>query len=70
LTSGFRRDGEDAAEVSVFDAVAVSFECDDFGVVHEAIDHGSGDDVVTEDFSPAAEGFVGGDDEAGLFVAG
>jgi hypothetical protein len=30
----------DAAEVSVFDAVADSFECDDFGVVDEAVDHG------------------------------
>ena len=64
------RDCWDAAEVSVFDAVAVSFECDDLGVVHEAVDHGCGDDVVTEYFAPAAEGFVGGDDEAGAFVAG
>ncbi|COZ42496.1 Uncharacterised protein [Mycobacterium tuberculosis] len=38
------RDGGDAAEVSVFDAVAVSFECDDFGVVHESVDHGRGYD--------------------------
>jgi hypothetical protein len=35
---------------------------DDFGVVHEAVDHGCGDDVVTEHFAPAAELLVGGDD--------
>ena len=26
---------------------------DDFGVVHEAVNHGGGDDIVTEDFTPA-----------------
>jgi len=40
------RDGGDAAEISVFDAVGVSFECDDLGVVDEAVDHGGGHDVV------------------------
>ncbi|COX86212.1 Uncharacterised protein [Mycobacterium tuberculosis] len=52
------RDGGDAAEVSVFDAVAVSFECDDFGVVHESVDHGRGYDVVAEYFAPAPEGLI------------
>lgn len=47
------RDGGDAAEVSVFDAVAVSFEGDDLGVVHEAVDHGGGHDVVAEHFEPS-----------------
>jgi hypothetical protein len=42
-------DRGDTAEVSVFDAVAVSFECDHFGVMDEAIDHGCGDDVVADD---------------------
>ena len=42
---------------------------DDFGVVYEAVDHGRGHDVVAEHFAPAAEGFVGGDDQAGPFVA-
>ena len=42
---------------------------DDFGVVYEAVDHGRGDDVVAEHFAPAAEGFVGGDDQRGPFVA-
>lgn len=61
----------DAAEVAVFEPVTVAFEGDDFGVVDEAVDHGGGDDVVAaEDLSPAAEGFIGGDDQAGAFVAG
>jgi hypothetical protein len=64
------RDGWDAAEVSVFDAVAVSFECDDLGVMHESVDHGRGNDVVAEHFAPSPEGFIRRDDEAGPFVAG
>ena len=43
---------------------------DDFGVVDEAVDHGGGHDVIAEHFAPAAEGFVGGDDQAGPFIAG
>ena len=39
-------------------------------MVDEAVDHGGGDDVVAEHFAPAAEGFVGGDDQRGPFVAG
>jgi hypothetical protein len=58
-----------AAEVAVFEAVAVSLHGDDLGVVDEAVDHGGGDDVVAEDFAPAAERLVAGDDEAGAFVA-
>ena len=57
-------------EVAVFESVAVAFEGDDFGVVDEPVDHGGGDGGVTEDFAPAAEGFVAGDDERGSFVAG
>ena len=56
--------GEDAAEVSVFESVGVAFEGDDFGVVDEPVDHGSGDDLVAEDFAPAAEWLVAGDDQA------
>src|SRR4051794_36068425 len=55
--------GWGAAEVAVFEAVAVAFEGDDFGVVDEAVDHGCGDDVVAEDFAPAAELLVAGDDQ-------
>ena len=54
----------DAAEVAVFEPVAVAFEGDDFGVVDEAVDHGGGDDVVAEDLAPAAERLVAGDDQA------
>ena len=49
----------DAAEVAVFEPVAVALEGDDFGVVHEAVDHGGGDDVIAEHLTPAAEGFIG-----------
>src|SRR6266540_6628066 len=61
--------GGDAAEVSVLEPVAVAFEGDDFGVVDEPVDHGGGDHVVAEYLAPAAEDLVGGDDEAGPFVA-
>src|SRR5882757_8635620 len=46
-----------------------SVDADDFGVVDEAVDHGGGHDVVAEHFAPTAEGFVGGNDQAGPFVA-
>ena len=59
----------DAAEVSVFEAVAVAFEGDDFGVVDEPVNHGSGDDFVAEDFTLAAELLVAGHDQRGAFVA-
>jgi hypothetical protein len=59
----------DAAEVSVLEPVAVSFQCDDLGAVDEAVDHGGGDGVVAENLSPAAEWLVACDAEAGSFVA-
>ena len=37
-------------------------------MVHEAVDHGGGDDIVAEDFAPAAERLVAGDDQRGPFV--
>ena len=58
-----------AAEVAVFESVAVALQGDDLGVVDEAVDHGGGDDVVAEDLAPAAEGLVAGDDQRGSFVA-
>jgi len=39
-------------------------------VVDEPVDHGGGDDVVAEDLAPPPERLVGGDDQAGAFVAG
>src|ERR1700722_10011636 len=59
----------DAAEIAVFESVAVSFQSNDVGVVDEAVDHGGGDGVVAEDLAPPAERLVGGDDEAGPLVA-
>ncbi|OBA46636.1 hypothetical protein A5780_02305 [Nocardia sp. 852002-20019_SCH5090214] len=44
--------GGDAAEVAVFEQVAVAFQRDDLGVVDEAVDHGRSDDVVAEDLGP------------------
>src|SRR3954447_269885 len=58
-----------AGKVAVFEAVAVAFEGEDFGVVDEPVDHRGGDDVVAEDLAPGAEGLVGGDDQARAFVA-
>ena len=60
----------DPAEVSVFESVGVAFEGDDVGVVHEPVDHGGGDHVVTEHLAPATEGLVAGDDQRGSLVAG
>ena len=58
------------AEVSVFESVGVAAEGDDFGVVDEPVDHGGCDDFVAEDFAPAAERLVEGDDQAGALIAG
>ena len=55
-------------QVAVFEPVGVAFEGDDFGVVHEPVDHGGGHDVVAEDLAPAAEALVGGDDQGGPLV--
>src|SRR5258708_6443022 len=38
--------------------------------MHETVNHGGGHGVVTEDLAPAAEGFVGADDQAGPLVSG
>jgi hypothetical protein len=38
-------------------------------VVDEPVDHRGGDHVVAEDLAPAAEGLVGGDDQARALVA-
>src|SRR6266542_2446789 len=64
------RSGGNAAEVAAFEPVAVALEGDDGGVVDQPVDHGGSDHVVAEDLAPAAERLVGGDDQAGAFVAG
>jgi hypothetical protein len=49
--------------------IGATFEAEDFGVVDEPVDHRGGGDLVAEDFTPGAERLVGGDDQAGAFVA-
>lgn len=46
-----------AAEVAVLESVAVSFQADDLGVVHDAVDHRGGDGLVAEDLAPAIWGW-------------
>jgi site-specific DNA recombinase len=46
-----------------------SLGAEDLGVVDEAVDHRGGGDLVAEDLTPRGEGLVGGDDQAGAFVA-
>ncbi len=48
--------GRAGAEVVVFEAVAVSPERDQLGVVDEAIDHRRGGGVVAEDLAPGESG--------------
>ncbi len=56
---------------TVFHAVALGFDEDGFGVVEEAVEDGGGDGgVAVEDGGPLFEGFVGGEDDGALFVAG
>ena len=49
-------------------AVGVAGEGKDFRVVHEAVDHGRGDDVVGERLTPPAEGQVARDHDRALLV--
>src|SRR4051812_18566734 len=64
------RGGGNAAEVAVFEPVAVAFEGDDVGVVDQPVDHGGGDHVAAEHLAPAAERLVAGDDQTGPLVTG
>ena len=66
----FGSDAGQGVDAAVAEPVAGAFECDDVGVVDDAVDHGGGDDLVAEDAAPAAEGQVAGEDQAGVFVAG
>ncbi len=61
--------GRVGAEVAVFEAVAVAFEADQFGVVNEPVDHRDGDGLIAEDLPPGGERLVGRDDQALAFVA-
>ena len=48
--------GEEFA--SLAGAVGVAGEGEDFGVVHEPVDHGCGDDVVAEDLPQRPKGLL------------
>ncbi len=52
------------------EAVGVSLDLDDDGVVEQAIEESGGDDVVTEDLAPLLEGAVGGEDHGAALVSG
>jgi hypothetical protein len=43
---------------SVLEPVAVALEDDDFGVVHQAVDHGGDGNCVVEDLGPGGEAAV------------
>ena len=51
------------------EAVALAFEGDHGGVVHEPVDQRGGDHRVAEDLAPGLEPAVAGDDDAAAFVA-
>ena len=63
-------DAGEAVDACVAEPVAGSFEGEDVGVVHDPVDHGCGDGLVTENRSPAGERQVRGEDQGGVFVAG
>ncbi len=52
------------------EAVAIAADLDDGGVVHEAVEHGGGEDGVTgEGLVPGPERQVRGEDDRALLVA-
>lgn len=48
-------DGWRGVDAAVAEPVACALEGQDVGVVHDAVDHRGGDDLVAEDGAPAAE---------------
>ena len=54
---------------AVLEAPGFGAGLDDVGLVGEPVDDGPGEPGVGEDAGPFAEGEVGGDDQAGAFVA-
>jgi hypothetical protein len=61
--------GGQCVDSAVFESVAGSFEGEYLGVVHDAVDHRCGDDLVAEDVAPPGEGQVRRQDQRGVFVA-
>ncbi len=54
---------------SVLEPVAGAVDGDDVAVVEEPVEDGGGEDFVTEDLAPFAEGLVRGEDDRALLVA-
>ena len=63
-------DAGEAVDAASAEPVAGAFEGEDVGVVDDAVDHGGGDDLVSEYASSAGERQVGGQDQRGVLVAG
>ncbi len=61
--------GGRGASAAFAQAVALAFEGDHGGVVHEAVDQRGCDHRVAEDLAPGLEAAVAGDDDAAAFVA-
>ena len=59
----FGFDAGQGVDASVSESVAGALQCDDVGVVDDAVDHRGSDDLVTEHAAPAAEGQVAGQDQ-------
>jgi len=55
LVLGF--DAGEAVDAAVAEPVAGAFEGEDVGVVDDAVDHGGGDGLVSEDGAPAIRGW-------------
>ena len=63
-------DAGEGVDALIAEPVAGAFAVEYVGVVDDAVDHGCGDDLVSEDSAPAGEGQVAGQDQGGVFVAG
>jgi len=57
------------AFLGFLEAVGLAVEDDDFGVVHQPVDHGDDAGGIGEDLAPLGEGSVGGDEGAFVLVA-
>jgi hypothetical protein len=63
-------DAGQGVDAAVAESVAGAFEGDDVGVVDDAVDHGGGDDLISEDAGPGAERQIAGQDQGCVLVAG
>jgi len=61
--------GGQRRDAGVLEPVGAALEGDDVGMVDDPVDHCRGDDLVSEDVSPAGEDEVAGQDQRGVLVA-